>query len=60
MTRINPDLVARLGVGADAAGQLLVTAGQNADRLNSEAAFAMLRGVAPIPASSGPNSSLPL
>lgn len=51
--RINPELVARLGVGADVAGQLLVTAGQNADRLHSEAAFAMLCGVAPIPASSG-------
>jgi transposase len=53
VTRINPELVARLGVGADVAGQLLVTAGQNADRLHSEAAFAMLCGVAPVPASSG-------
>jgi transposase len=50
---INPDLVTRPGVGADVAGQLLVTAGQNVDRLHSEAAFAMLCGVAPIPASSG-------
>ena len=41
------------GVGADVAGQLLVTAGQNTERLRSEAAFAMLCGVAPIPASSG-------
>jgi transposase len=32
---------------------LLVTAGENHDRLTSEAAFAMLCGVAPIPASSG-------
>jgi transposase len=53
VTRINPELVTRLGVGADVAGQLLVTAGQNTDRLHSEAAFAMLCGVAPIPASSG-------
>ena len=53
VTRINPELVARLGVGADVAGQLLVTAGQNTDRLHSEAAFAMLCGVAPVPASSG-------
>jgi transposase len=50
---INPELVARNGVGADVAGQLLVTAGQNAGRLHSEPAFAMLCGVAPIPASSG-------
>ena len=53
VTQINPDLVARRGVGTDVAGQLLVTAGQNADRLHSEAAFAMVCGVAPIPASSG-------
>lgn len=50
---INPALLTPTGVGADSAGQLLVTAGQNADRLHSEAAFAMLCGVAPIPASSG-------
>lgn len=50
---INPDLLALNGVGADVAGQLLVTAGENADRIYSEAAFAMLCGVAPIPASSG-------
>src|SRR5205085_12329746 len=33
--------------------QLLVTAGENPDRLTSEAAFAMLCGAAPTPASSG-------
>lgn len=53
VTTINPRLVALNGVGTDVAGQLLVTAGQNTDRLRSEAAFAMLCGVAPIPASSG-------
>ena len=50
---INPALIAANGVGTDVAGQLLVTAGQNNDRLTSEAAFAMLCGAAPIPASSG-------
>jgi transposase len=50
---INPALLELKGVGADVAGQLLVTAGENTDRLRSEAAFAMLCGVAPIPASSG-------
>jgi transposase len=50
---INPALTALLGVGADIAGQLLVTAGQNPHRVHSEAAFAMLCGVAPLPASSG-------
>jgi transposase len=50
---INPDLLAANGVGADVAGQLLVTAGENHTRLTSEAGFAMLCGAAPIPASSG-------
>jgi transposase len=50
---INPRLLAVFGVGPDTAGQLLVTAGSNPDRITSEAAFAMLCGVAPLPASSG-------
>lgn len=50
---INPALATAHGVGPDTAGQLLVTAGDNHHRLRSEAAFAMLCGVAPIPASSG-------
>ncbi|WP_246003271.1 IS110 family transposase [Nocardia tenerifensis] len=50
---INPTLIAVHGVGTDTAGQLLITAGENHDRLRSEAAFAMLCGTAPIPASSG-------
>jgi transposase len=50
---VNPTLCGLLGVGPDVAGQLLVTAGQNPDRLRSEAAFAMLCGAAPLPASSG-------
>ena len=53
VTAINPDLLACVGVGADVAGQLLVTAGENTERLHSEPAFAMLCGAAPIPASSG-------
>lgn len=48
-----PALLALQGVGADVAGQLLATAGDNPDRLHSEAAFAHLCGAAPIPASSG-------
>jgi transposase len=51
--RINPTLYALFGVGTDTAGQLLVTAGNNPERLRSEAAFAMLCGAAPLPASSG-------
>jgi transposase len=47
------ELRAVLGVGPDVAGQLLVTAGDNPDRLVSEASFAKLCGVAPLEASSG-------
>jgi transposase len=48
-----PGLTGVKGVGTDIAGALLVAAGDNPDRLHSEAAFASLCGVAPIPASSG-------
>src|SRR5215213_6573937 len=48
-----PELIAVKGVGTDIAGALLVAAGDNPDRLHSEASFASLCGVAPIPASSG-------
>jgi transposase len=48
-----PELLARFGVGPDTAAVLLVSAGDNPERLRSEAAFAHLCGVAPIPASSG-------
>jgi transposase len=41
------------GAGVETAGQLLTTAGDNPERMRSEAAFAHLAGVAPIPASSG-------
>ena len=51
--QINPALLELKGVGVDVAGQLLVTAGENSERLRSEPAFAMLCGVAPLPASSG-------
>ena len=49
----NPELLEQFGVGPDTASQLLVSAGENPERLASEAAFAMLCGVSPIPASSG-------
>jgi len=48
-----PSLTALPGVGPEIAGQLLITAGDNPDRLRNEAAFAKLCGVAPQPASSG-------
>lgn len=52
-TEHNPGLRAAFGVGPDTAAQLLVTAGGNPDRLRTEASFAALCGVAPVPASSG-------
>jgi transposase len=48
-----PGLVARFGIGPDSAGALLVAAGDNPGRLRSDAAFSMLCGSSPIPASSG-------
>ena len=42
-----PRLSALFGVGPEVAGQLLATAGDNPDRLRSEAALAHLCGVAP-------------
>ena len=48
-----PALVEAFGVGPDTAAALLIAAGSNPDRLNSEAAFASLCGVSPVPASSG-------
>ncbi|MBT2273595.1 IS110 family transposase [Rhodococcus enclensis] len=51
--RVNPTLLAAPGVGVDSASTLLVTAGENPERLHSEASFAALYGVSPIEASSG-------
>lgn len=48
-----PALLEAFGVGPDTAAALLITAGDNPERLKSEAAFAALCGVSPIPASSG-------
>ncbi|EAP97913.1 putative IS110 family transposase [Janibacter sp. HTCC2649] len=48
-----PELLELHGVGVEIAGQFLVTAGDNTDRIRNEAAFAKLCGVAPQPASSG-------
>lgn len=52
-TETAPTLIALFGVGTDVAGQLLTTAGDNPQRITTSAAFAMLCGVAPIPATSG-------
>jgi transposase len=51
--RTAPELVALEGIGVDTAASLLIAVGDNPTRLQSEAAFAHLCGVAPISASSG-------
>ena len=48
-----PELLSIYGVGADTAAVLLVTAGDNVERITTEAKWAMLCGIAPIPATSG-------
>ena len=48
-----PTTLAVFAMGPDTTAALLVTVGDNPDRLRSERAFAYLCGVAPIPASSG-------
>jgi transposase len=48
-----PALVARNSIGHESAAQLLLTAGDNPERLHAEASFAALCGVSPVPASSG-------
>jgi transposase len=48
-----PVLLEVFGIKGDGAATLLVSAGDNPDRLHSEAAFAALCGASPVPASSG-------
>ncbi|MDE0547414.1 transposase [Microbacterium sp. C7(2022)] len=52
-TATNPALMAIKGVGPVIGAQLLITTGDNPDRLRSSASFAALCGTAPIPVSSG-------
>ena len=48
-----PNLIARNSISYVGAAQLLLTAGGNPERMRSEASFAALCGVSPVPASSG-------
>ena len=48
-----PAMTERFGVGFDTAAEMLITAGDNTDRIRSEAAFAKLCGACPIPTGSG-------
>jgi len=51
-----PRTTALLGISTGHAGQLLITAGQNIERLHSEGAFAALCGASPILVASGKRS----
>lgn len=46
-------LIARTGISPDSAAALLIVAGDNHDRIRTEASFAALCGVSPVEASSG-------
>ena len=50
---VAPRLVEAVGIGLDIAAEMLITAGDNTDRVRSEAAFAKMCGACPIPAGSG-------
>ncbi len=52
-TTANPGLMAVKGIGPVVGAQLLITAGDNPNRLRTSASFAALCGTAPIPVSSG-------
>ncbi|MDX2758869.1 IS110 family transposase [Streptomyces sp. ME08-AFT2] len=52
-----PQLLVPVGIGPDSAATLLITMGDNPERLNTEASFAALCGVSPIEYSSGRRST---
>ncbi|MEU8844838.1 IS110 family transposase [Streptomyces sp. NPDC048564] len=52
-----PQLLEPVGIGPDSAVTLLITMGDNPERLNTEASFAALCGVSPIEYSSGQRST---
>jgi transposase len=53
VSQVAPDLLATPGVGPHTAATLLVCVGDNPERLATEATFARLCGVAPIPTGTG-------
>ncbi len=55
-TRTNPALMAFKGVGPAVGAQLLITAGDDPDRLRTSASFAALCGTVPIPLTCGKTS----
>jgi len=56
LVEAHPALIGAEGISAITAARLVVAAGSNPERMGSEAAFSMLCGTSPIPASSGMTS----
>jgi len=48
-----PELLQRFGIGTDTAAEILIVAGDNPERITSEAAFAKMAGISPVPTGSG-------
>jgi len=47
-----PHLLDEFGIGVDTAAEILIVAGDNPERIRSEAAFAKLAGISPVPTGS--------
>jgi transposase len=56
VTRTAPQLLEQFAIGADTAAEILIVTGDNPERIRSEAAFAKLAGISPIPTGSGMTS----
>ncbi|MFT4158062.1 MAG: IS110 family transposase [Microbacterium sp.] len=51
-----PHLLDEFGIGVNTATEILIVAGDNPERIKSEAAFAKLAGISPVPTGSGMTS----
>lgn len=56
VTQHAPHLLDEFGIGVDTAAEILIVAGDNPERIKSEAAFAKLAGISPLPTGSGMTS----
>ena len=54
--RAAPHLLEPFGIGVDTAAEILIVAGDNPERIHSEAALAKLAGISPVPTGSGMTS----
>ncbi len=56
VTDTAPQLLEQFGIGVDTAAEILIVVGDNPERIRSEAAFAKLAGISPVPTGSGMTS----